>query len=82
MFSETPHNFETDLNSFNSKEEAARYILEKIHGYEESEMDKSIGDEQATLNQFLARANNGSEWTDPHGFKINIIENKFKITMN
>lgn len=82
MFSETPRNFETGLNLFNSKEEAVRYILEQIPGYTESEMDKPVGDEQATLNQFLAKANNGSEWTDPHGFKINVIENKFKITMN
>ena len=82
MFSETSRNFETNLNSFNSKEEATRYILENIPGYAESEMDKPVGDEQATLNQFLARANSGSEWTDPHGFKINVIENKFKITMN
>ncbi|MBU4347250.1 hypothetical protein KJ586_00050 [Patescibacteria group bacterium] len=82
MFSETPRNLETNLNSFGSREETTRYILEKIPGYTESEIDKPVGDEQSTLNQFLTRANNGSEWTDPHGFKINVVENKFKITMN
>lgn len=82
MFNETPRNFETNINSFNSKEEVIRYILEQIPRYTESEMDKPVGDEQATLNQFLVRANNGSEWTDPHGFKINVKDNKFEITMN
>jgi len=79
MFSETPRNFETN---FGSKEEAVKFILENIPSYTNLEMDKPVGDEQSTLNQFLARANNGSEWTDPHGFKINVIDNKFKITMN
>tara|TARA_Y100000310_G_scaffold168629_1_gene168678 strand:- start:172 stop:423 length:252 start_codon:yes stop_codon:yes gene_type:complete len=82
MFSEIPRNFETNLNLFESKEEVAQFILEKIPGYTESEMNKPVGDEQATLNQFLARANNGSEWTDPHGFKINVKDNKFEITTN
>lgn len=82
MFRESLHNFETNLNSFDSKEEVARFILEKIPGYTESEMEKPIGDEQTTLNQFLARANNGSEWTDPHGFKINVIDGKFKVMMS
>lgn len=82
MFRESLRNFETKLNLFDSKEEATRFILERIPGYSESEMDKPVGDEQANLNQFLARANNGSEWTDPHGFKINVIDGKFKVTMN
>ena len=82
MLRESLRNFETTMNSFDSKEEVARFILEKIPGYKELEMDKPVGDEQATLNQFLARANNGSEWTDPHGFKINVKDNKFEITMN
>ncbi len=82
MSSETPRNFETNLNSFDSKEETARFILERIQGYSESEMDNPVGDERTTLNQFLNRANNGSEWTDPHGFKINVIDGKFKVTMS
>lgn len=82
MFREILCNFETNLNSFDSKEETTLFILEKIPGYTESEIDKPVGDEQATLNQFLTRANNGSEWTDPHGFKINVIDGKFKVTMS
>jgi hypothetical protein len=82
MFRESPHNFETNFNLFDSKEEATRFILERISGYSESKMDTPVGDEQTTLNQFLARVNDGSEWTDPHGFKINVIDGKFKVTIN
>ena len=76
---------ETKLNPgtvFQSKEEIADFIIKNIPGYTEAQLNVSVGDEQSTLNQFLETANNGSEWTDPHGFKINIAENKFRISMN
>lgn len=76
---------ETRLNTetvFQSKEEIADFVIKNIPGYTEAQLNESVGDEQSTLSQFLERANNGSEWTDPHGFKINIAENKFRISMN
>lgn len=76
---------ETKLNPetlFQSKEEITNFVIKNIPGYSEAQLNEPIGDEQATLSQFLEKANNGSEWTDPHGFKINIVENKFRISMN
>lgn len=76
---------ETKLNSemmFQSKEEIVAFVIKNIPGYLEAQLNEPIGNEQATLSQFLERANNGSEWTDPHGFKINVVENKFRISMN
>lgn len=67
---------------FNSKEEISDFVMKNISGYTEVQFNEPVGDEQSTLSQFLERANNGSEWTDPHGFKINITENKFRISMN
>lgn len=67
---------------FQSKEEIAGFVIKNIPGYTEAQLSEPVGVEQATLSQFLEIANNGSEWTDPHGFKINITENKFRILMN
>jgi hypothetical protein len=79
MSAEIKHNSET---VFNSKEEISDFVIKNIPGYAEAQLNEPVGDEQATLSQFLERANNGSEWTDPYGFKINITENKFRISMN
>jgi hypothetical protein len=67
---------------FQSKEEITDFVIKNIPGYTEAQLNEPVGDEQTTLNKFLEKANNGSEWTDPHGFKINIAENKFRISTN
>jgi len=67
---------------FNSKEEISDFVIKNILGYTEAQFNEPVGDEQATLSQFLEKANDGSEWADPHGFKINVAENKFRISMN
>lgn len=65
-----------------SKEAVVNFITSNISGYTEAQLDEPIGDAQATLNQFLEQANNGSEWTDPRGFKINIEDGQFMIFIN
>lgn len=67
---------------FESKKGIVGFILNSVPSYMEEQLDVSIGDGQTTLNQFLEKANDGSEWTDPHGFKINIMGNKFRILIN
>ncbi len=67
---------------FSSKKETTDFIVKNIPGYTEEQLGALAGDEQTTLNQFLEKANEGSEWTDPHGFKINIAGNKFRILMS
>ncbi|MFA6514377.1 MAG: class I SAM-dependent methyltransferase [Patescibacteria group bacterium] len=64
---------------FESKGEMMAYILKHIAGYQVEELDLPIGDGQTTLSQFLDNAFDRSEWVDPRGFKINIIDNKFEI---
>jgi antibiotic biosynthesis monooxygenase (ABM) superfamily enzyme len=60
---------------FNSREEITDFVMKNIPGYTETKLNEPTDGEQSTLSQFLERANNGSEWTDPHGFKINIFAN-------
>lgn len=67
---------------FQSKDEIADFLIKNVPGYSEAQFNEPIGDEQTTLSQFLERANDGSEWTDPHGFKINIADNKFRVSIN
>lgn len=68
--------------TFGLKKETTDFIIRNIPGYTAEQLDISVGNEQTTLNQFLENAIDGSEWTDPHGFKINIIGNKFRILVN
>lgn len=67
---------------FSSKEEIKDFIVKNIPWYSDTQFSEPIGNEQSTLGQFLEKANDGSEWTDPHGFKISIVENKFRILVN
>lgn len=62
-----------------SKEQAISFILNNVPGYTEADFDIPVGDKQATLHEFLNSRKNGSEWTDPHGFRIDIIGSEFKI---
>lgn len=68
--------------SMATREKAIDFIFKNIPQYSEAEFNTPVGDDQTTLNQFLEKANNGSEWTDPHGFKINVLNGEFKITIN
>ncbi len=65
-----------------TREKVIDFILKNVPQYSKAELDRTVGDGQTTLNYFLNEAKNGSEWTDPHGFKINVLNDEFKITIN
>lgn len=67
--------------SLATKELVIKFLLESIPGYTESALDEPAGADQTTLNEFLTNKTTGSEWTDPHGFKINVTDDQYLITL-
>ena len=63
-----------------SKDQIIETILACVPGYNKINLDEPIGQDQTTLDQFLNNKNEGSEWTDPYGFKINIVGGEYKFS--
>ncbi|MFA5954098.1 MAG: hypothetical protein WC817_00995 [Patescibacteria group bacterium] len=60
--------------------EVIEAVLSRIPNYKIDLIDEPIGEEATSLNDFLENNNDGSEWTDPKGFKINIAGGEYKIS--
>lgn len=63
-----------------TKDQVVETILENVPDFKEEYLDKPVGVDQTTLNQFLNNKKEDSEWTDPRGFKINIVNGEFKLS--
>ena len=68
--------------TFGTKNEVVDFIIKSVLGYTAEQFDTPVGDGKTALSQFLEKAIDGSEWTDPHGFKINIVDNNFRVSIN
>ncbi len=68
-------------NSMSTVEETVEFILKTFSEYRKEDLEKPIGDEQTSLGDFLRSKKDGSEWTDPHGFKINVVGDEYKLTI-
>jgi len=66
---------------FTSKGQTMEAIFAHVPGYNKTNLDEPVGQNQTTINQFLNNKNEGSEWTDPQGFKINIVNGEYKLSL-
>lgn len=65
---------------FSSKNQIVEAILVNVPSFKKENFAQPVGQDQTTLDQFLNNRNEGSEWTDPHGFKINVVGEEYKLS--
>lgn len=62
-----------------NKEEFIEFLLNHVSGYTQELLNTPIGEDQTTLDEFLENKREGSEWTDPKGFKVKINNGVYKF---